>query len=122
MIRRPPRSTLFPYTTLFRSFMPRLPRDGLTPGIAWTDTLEATQKGGGSEVSRRAILHSTAAAWEDHAGTRSPRLEATSTYPAPGAGQNLGQPFDLSGSGGATVGSFIAAAGRYVGGGYCDST
>src|SRR5437870_11496854 len=60
--------------------MPRLPRDGLTPGITWTDTLEATQKGGGSEVSRRAILHSTAAAWEDHAGTRSLRLEATSTY------------------------------------------
>src|SRR5436309_10778051 len=24
MIRRPPRSTLFPYTTLFRSFLPRL--------------------------------------------------------------------------------------------------
>src|SRR3712207_8548986 len=28
MIRRPPRSTLFPYTTLFRSFSPRL-------GFAW---------------------------------------------------------------------------------------
>src|SRR2546430_5818442 len=26
MIRRPPRSTLFPYTTLFRSFLPRLQR------------------------------------------------------------------------------------------------
>src|SRR6266487_6793118 len=26
MIRRPPRSTLFPYTTLFRSAAPRLPR------------------------------------------------------------------------------------------------
>src|SRR5687768_18103457 len=26
MIRRPPRSTLFPYTTLFRSYRPRLPR------------------------------------------------------------------------------------------------
>src|SRR3712207_8447683 len=25
MIRRPPRSTLFPYTTLFRSFIPDLP-------------------------------------------------------------------------------------------------
>src|SRR2546430_7275813 len=24
MIRRPPRSTLFPYTTLFRSFLPRI--------------------------------------------------------------------------------------------------
>src|SRR5256885_8023379 len=30
MIRRPPRSTLFPYTTLFRSTVPRLP--GTSPG------------------------------------------------------------------------------------------
>src|SRR5258708_14982520 len=28
MIRRPPRSTLFPYTTLFRSPHPRFPRHG----------------------------------------------------------------------------------------------
>src|SRR3712207_9426455 len=27
MIRRPPRSTLFPYTTLFRSHVARLPRE-----------------------------------------------------------------------------------------------
>src|SRR2546427_5932340 len=32
MIRRPPRSTLFPYTTLFRSLMPDAPRvGGITP-------------------------------------------------------------------------------------------
>src|SRR5215813_2745549 len=29
MIRRPPRSTLFPYTTLFRSLPPRLPERGV---------------------------------------------------------------------------------------------
>src|SRR5207245_10266430 len=29
----------------FRDFMPRLPRDGLTPGITWTDPLEAAQQG-----------------------------------------------------------------------------
>src|SRR2546430_11992953 len=28
MIRRPPRSTLFPYTTLFRSALPRFARSG----------------------------------------------------------------------------------------------
>src|SRR2546425_7613254 len=36
MIRRPPRSTLFPYTTLFRSLAPLLPpagQDGATPHI-----------------------------------------------------------------------------------------
>src|SRR2546422_10607114 len=31
MIRRPPRSTLFPYTTLFRSLLPQLQR-GMLPG------------------------------------------------------------------------------------------
>src|SRR3989442_4962196 len=34
MIRRPPRSTLFPYTTLFRSTLDRLDEDGRhAPGI-----------------------------------------------------------------------------------------
>src|SRR5690554_7038784 len=32
MIRRPPRSTLFPYTTLFRSTVSRLPYSGLPAG------------------------------------------------------------------------------------------
>src|SRR5437899_8201321 len=32
MIRRPPRSTLFPYTTLFRSRRPRLPDEGEEAG------------------------------------------------------------------------------------------
>ena len=114
--------SLVQFPANFRDFMPRLPRDGLTPGVAWTDTLEATQKGGSSEVSRRAILRSTAAAWEDHAGARSLRLEATSTYQVAGTGQNAGQPFDLSGSGSATVVSFIAADGRYLGGESRDST
>src|SRR3712207_8154349 len=43
MIRRPPRSTLFPYTTLFRSdsaraLLPRKNRDGIT-----TERLDAIQ-------------------------------------------------------------------------------
>src|SRR2546430_4317754 len=35
MIRRPPRSTLFPYTTLFRSSHHRGPREDRQPGIRW---------------------------------------------------------------------------------------
>src|SRR5436309_7728257 len=36
MIRRPPRSTLFPYTTLFRSYLPRvLAEAGLLPGYSF---------------------------------------------------------------------------------------
>src|SRR3712207_8266063 len=40
MIRRPPRSTLFPYTTLFRSL---LGEDVVGPGITVTDVLAGTQ-------------------------------------------------------------------------------
>src|SRR3712207_8377317 len=36
MIRRPPRSTLFPYTTLFRSGRVRLTTDGEESDPAWT--------------------------------------------------------------------------------------
>src|SRR5258708_24586636 len=36
MIRRPPRSTLFPYTTLFRS-------DARRQGIAWNDRSQSSQ-------------------------------------------------------------------------------
>src|SRR3989454_4299252 len=38
MIRRPPRSTLFPYTTLFRS--PSLPQQALEPVLALDDALQ----------------------------------------------------------------------------------
>src|SRR3712207_7056440 len=41
MIRRPPRSTLFPYTTLFRSSLGRL-RCGAAVGIA-RDTMERAE-------------------------------------------------------------------------------
>src|SRR5947209_12184027 len=36
MIRRPPRSTLFPYTTLFRSVISVMTRSGLNCSICWS--------------------------------------------------------------------------------------
>jgi len=106
----------------FRDFLPRLPREGLKPGAAWTDTLEATQRGASSEVTRRAIVRSAAAAGEDYAVAHSVRLESSSTYQVAGAGQNGGQPFELAGSGSSTAVSFIAVDGRYLGGESRDST
>jgi hypothetical protein len=101
----------------FRDFLPRLPIGGVRPGAAWTDTVETSQKGSGSEVSRRTITLSTAAGWEDRLGTRSVRLEGSQTYRVAGGGKNAGQPFELSGAGTGSGVAYIAADGRYLGGG-----
>jgi len=106
----------------FRDFLPRLPIDGLKPGAAWTDTVEASQKGSGSEVSRRTITLSTAAGWEDRFGTRSVRVAGSQTYRVVGGGKNAGQPFGLSGAGTGSGVVYIAADGRYLGGEFQDST
>jgi hypothetical protein len=105
----------------FRDFVPRIPAEGLRLGAVWTDTVETTQKGGGSEVSRRSIIQSAATAWEDRSGARSLRLEGASTYRLAGAGKNAGQPFELSGLGSGKATAFIAADGRYLGGESHDS-
>src|SRR3712207_7032044 len=44
MIRRPPRSTLFPYTTLFRSSCPDVPSEVLTPRNTWKDAARYDEK------------------------------------------------------------------------------
>ena len=106
----------------FRDFLPRLPIDGLKPGAAWTDTVESSQKGSGSEVSRRTIALSTAAGWEDRLGTRSVRVAGSQTYRVAGGGKNAGQPFELSGAGTGSGVAYIAADGRYLGGEFQDST
>jgi len=106
----------------FRDFLPRLPLDGVKPGGAWTDTVETSQKGSGSEVSRRTITHSTAAGWEDRLGTRSVRVDGSQTYRVAGGGKNAGQPFELSGAGTGSGVAYIAADGRYLGGEWQDST
>src|SRR5690348_17876173 len=47
MIRRPPRSTLFPYTTLFRSFPGRLPAERLQRVGAISDLVRRQADAGG---------------------------------------------------------------------------
>src|SRR2546422_5211742 len=48
MIRRPPRSTLFPYTTLFRSDLARIGEDGLVYFLGRADSQIKSRRGRGS--------------------------------------------------------------------------
>src|SRR2546422_5463541 len=52
MIRRPPRSTLFPYTTLFRSLVDRRRRERGPPGRQSRDDL-GERRAVGDDVDRR---------------------------------------------------------------------
>src|SRR3712207_7562575 len=56
MIRRPPRSTLFPYTTLFRSQGPAVPLPGITAGHCGLDRLPSRAREPAAGRSRTAGL------------------------------------------------------------------
>src|SRR2546427_9062342 len=63
MIRRPPRSTLFPYTTLFRSGLRRIRElagaaddRGSRHGLCAPEQLELLAASGGGDAARRIVL------------------------------------------------------------------
>src|SRR3712207_7744880 len=69
MIRRPPRSTLFPYTTLFRSVRPRAPRVDVDHG-------ERQREQGVAEAGRGVRAHAPAERGDDPGGDEAePRSE-----------------------------------------------
>src|SRR5690554_7675446 len=68
MIRRPPRSTLFPYTTLFRSAGPH-PWDTMTPRERQVFTLMAQGQSNAVIAKRLYISHRTAET-QDRKSTR----------------------------------------------------
>src|SRR2546425_6865846 len=65
MIRRPPRSTLFPYTTLFRSLVPRSPGSRLPATASITEVYRRRSRTGSASLERlwspgrNPILHTT---------------------------------------------------------------
>src|SRR5437016_11003440 len=62
MIRRPPRSTLFPYTTLFRSRSDRLregPRNSRRAGIRHAGSQHGVVRGASRAVTRRSEEHTS---------------------------------------------------------------
>lgn len=105
----------------FKNFYPRVPPAGLTLGAEWTDTI-STKDRAGIDVTINAISHSRATAWEQRNGARCLRLEVSSTYAVVGAGEQGGQPLEVSGTGARTAVQFLAVDGRYLGGEVHDSS
>src|SRR2546429_2182876 len=70
MIRRPPRSTLFPYTTLFRSFRAARQARALSPAVRQTVPVRA-----GPVRQPRRGLHARARGAGGGAPSRAPRSE-----------------------------------------------
>src|SRR3712207_7316590 len=73
MIRRPPRSTLFPYTTLFRSL-------GHPSDERWLCALPLTHVGGLSILLRSVIAGTTVLLHEDRKSTRLNSSHANISY------------------------------------------
>src|SRR3712207_7632592 len=65
MIRRPPRSTLFPYTTLFRSHGRPRPRSPLRPPAA--PRRRPLDRPRGSALEGRMTVHATSPFFKDNA-------------------------------------------------------
>lgn len=99
----------------FRNFFPRIPPGGLTLGAEWTDT-SSTSDRAGVDVTVNSIAHSRATAWEQRNGARCLRIEVSSAYSVAGAGDQGGQPLEVTGTGTRTGVQFVAVDGRYLGG------
>ena len=113
--------SLSPVVGSFKNFFPRLPPNGLTLGAAWTDTVTENDRAAGS-VTVTSVNRSHATAWEERNGARALRVDVISDFTIKGSGQQVGQPFEVAGTGVRSGTDFVAADGRYLGGESRDST
>src|SRR5262245_16408666 len=102
----------------FRSFFPRLPVGGVHPAMTWSDSTNTTDNpcGSNSSTTTNSANQRSAAAWEDHAGSRALRLETTANYRFNGSGDPGGNPFKVAGSGIGNWVQYVSADGRDLGG------
>jgi hypothetical protein len=112
---------LAPLVGAFKNFFPRLPAGGATLGATWTDTTSEINRAAGT-VTITSISRSNAVRWEDRNNTRSLRVEVVSDFTIKGGGQQMGQQYDIAGTGRRHGIDFIAADGRYLGGESQDTT
>ena len=112
--------SLSPVLGAFKNFFPRLPVGGITLGAAWTDTTTENDRAAGSTVTSVNRVH--AAAWDQRNNSRALRIETNSDFTIKGSGEQMGQQYEVAGTGLHTGTDFLAADGRYLGGEARDST
>ncbi|HET9386272.1 MAG TPA: hypothetical protein VFO67_14080 [Gemmatimonadales bacterium] len=110
-----------PIVGSFRNFFPRLPAGGATLGATWSDTTTDQQAAVGT-ITVTSVNRSRAAVWEDRNATRALRVEVTSDFTIHGRGQQMGQSFEVNGSGARSGADYVAIDGRFLGGESRDST
>lgn len=110
-----------PIVGSFRNFFPRLPASGITLGATWTDSLTMNDRATGN-VTVKSVMRSHASVWEERNGVRCVRIETASTFTIQGGGEQLGQRFDVAGTGVRNGIDYLAVDGRYMGGESTDST
>src|SRR5258708_17399562 len=79
MIRRPPRSTLFPYTTLFRSVVkgPGALLFGMSPNGSVGGVINIAPKRANEDVARLTTGWTSDSLWRAHADRKSTRLNSS---------------------------------------------
>jgi hypothetical protein len=115
--------SLAPVVGSFRNFFPRLPSSGVTLGATWTDTTTENDRAAGT-VTVTSINRARAAIWEDRTDVkaRALRIEVNSDFTIQGSGQQMGQQYQVAGTGLRSGTDLLAADGRYLGGESRDST
>src|SRR2546429_6758666 len=80
MIRRPPRSTLFPYTTLFRSVNVKYNRGILSLIKMIEDRMQGTKEGWAEKISDKEVLKYIETGEIPEADRKSTRLNSSHGY------------------------------------------
>ena len=105
----------------FRTFYPRLPAAGVTPGAAWSDSTANTDTTGSAVVADRAVTHYAAGSWNTADGARQLGIRVTEEFTVSGSGEAGGSTFALTGTGLRSGQLSFSAGGRFLGGTTMDS-
>jgi len=105
----------------FRTFYPRLPVAGISPGSAWSDSSETTDTTGSGIVRDRAVTRYVTGEWESPSGVRQLGIQLSEDFTVSGSGQAQGSTFALSGTGTRAGRLLVSAVGRFLGGTTTDS-